>query len=124
MTSGLSAGLSSQELGERFDLLATDATEYAIILLKPEGQIICWNVGAERMFGYLSHEIIGQHFSRFFSPQDIFTGQPEHELRLARETGHARRDCWQIRKDGSRFLCHATVTPLLDESKQTRSVPE
>ena len=76
-------------MGERFDLLATDAKEYAVFLVGLEGHLLCWNPGAERLFGYQSHEIIGQHFSRFFSPEDILTGQPEHELKTALADGRA-----------------------------------
>jgi PAS domain S-box-containing protein len=83
--------------------------------------LICWNPGAERLFGYQSNEIIGQHFSLLFSPEDILTGQPEHELRAALENGRADSARWQVRKDGTRFWCRATVTPLRDEHKQVRS---
>jgi len=108
-------------MGERFDLLATGAKEYAIVLMGLDGRLICWNVGAERVFGYQSHEIIGQHFSRFYSPDDVLTGLPEQELKTAFTDGHAESNCWQVRKDGTRFWCRATVTPLLDEDKQVRS---
>jgi PAS domain S-box-containing protein len=77
--------------------------------------------GAEHVFGYQSNEIIGQHFSRFFAPDDIFTGQPEHELKAALATGRMDGNCWHVRKDGTRSWCRATVAPLLDENKQTRS---
>jgi PAS domain S-box-containing protein len=113
--------LSSQELGERFDLLASDAKEYAVFLVGLHGHLLCWNAGAERIFGYQSHDVIGQHFSRFFSPEDIVTGQPEHELATALAAGRADSSCWQVRKDGTRFWCRATVTPLLNENKQVRS---
>ncbi len=113
--------LSPHQLAERFDLLAADAKEYAIFLLGHEGRLICWNPGAERLFGYQSGEIIGQHFSRFFSPEDIRNGQPEHELKTALAEGRADSVRWQVRKDGSRFWCRATVTPLRDEHKQVRS---
>ena len=113
--------LSSQELEERFDLLASDAKEYAIFLVSSTGHLINWNSGAERTYGYQAPEIIGQHFSRFFSPEDILTGQPEHELNKALVDGRVDSDCWQVRKDGTRFWCRATVTPLLDEYKQVRS---
>ncbi len=63
MSSESSGHLSSQEIGERFDLLAGDAKEYAVFLVGLEGQVICWNPGAARLFGYQSSEIIGQHFS-------------------------------------------------------------
>lgn len=102
-------------------MLAADAKEYAVFLMGLEGHVLCWNSGAERIFGYSSQEIIGKHFSRFFSPEDILTGQPEHELKGAQEDGHANSNCWQIRKDGTRFWCRANVTPILDEHKQTRS---
>ena len=121
MTPDESTRLSSQELGERFDLLATDAKEYAIFLVGLDGKLICWNAGAERIFGYSSQEVIGQHFSRFFSSEDVRTGQPEHELTAALADGRAVSSCWQTRKNGSRFWCQATVVPLLDESKQARS---
>jgi PAS domain S-box-containing protein len=113
--------LSSQQLGESFNLLAADATEYAIFLLGQDGRLLCWNPGAERLFGYPSNEIIGQHFSLLFSPEDIVTGQPEHELKRALENGRADGVHWQLRKDGTRFWCRVTVTPLRDEHKQVRS---
>ncbi len=121
MSSESSGHLSSQELGERFDLLATDAKEYAVFLVDLGGHVICWNPGAERLFGYLSNEIAGHHFSCFFTPEDIRSGEPEHELKTALAEGRAHNNCWQLRKDGTRFWCHATVTPLLNEHKQARS---
>jgi PAS domain S-box-containing protein len=121
MTSDDSSRLSSQEMGERFDLLATDAKEYAVFLVGLAGHILCWNTGAERIFGYQSHEVIGQHFSRFFSPEDIVTGLPEHELKSALADGRAASNSWQVRKDGTRFWCQSIVTPLFGEKKQARS---
>ena len=115
------SNLSSQQLGESFNLLAADAREYAIFLLGHDGRLLCWNPGAERLFGYQPNEIIGQHFSLLFSPDDILTGQPEHELKRAVEDGRADGVRWQVRKDGTRFWCRATVTPLRDEHKQVRS---
>jgi PAS domain S-box-containing protein len=113
--------LTPQQLADRFDLLAADAREYAIFLLGRDGRLICWNPGAERLFGYQSGEIIGHHFSRFFSPEDIHNGQPEHELKTALADGRADSVRWQVRKDGTRFWCRATVTPLRDENKQVQS---
>lgn len=113
--------LSSQEMGAQFDLLASDAKEYAVFLVGLGGHLLCWNAGAERIFGYQANEIIGQHFSCFFSPEGILTGQPEHELKTALADGRADSNCWQLRKDGTRFWSRATVTLLLDENKQARS---
>lgn len=113
--------LSSRQITERFDLLAGDAKEYAIFLMDLNGLLICWNIGAERIFGYQSHDIIGQHFSCFFSPEEILMGQPEHELQTALADGRADSCCWQLRKDGTKFWCRAVVTSLLDERKQVQS---
>ena len=121
MTTADSVCISPQEIDERFDLLATDAKEYAVFLIGLDGNVLCWNAGAERIFGYQSDEIIGQHFSRFFAPEDIFTGLPEHELKIALAEARSDSRCWQIRKNGTRFWCDAIVTPLLNEDKQTRS---
>lgn len=112
---------SAQDMAVRFDLLAIDAKEYALFLVGPEGHLLWWNPGAERLFGYQSDEIIGQHFSRFFIPEDIRNGQPEHELKTAQAAGRADCVCWQVRKDTTNFLCRTTVTPLLDENKQIGS---
>ena len=83
--------------------------------------MLCWNPGAERLFGYRSAEVIGQHFSRFFSPEDVRNGQPEHELKTASDEGRSDGVRWQVRKDGTRFWCQCIVTPLYDEKKQARS---
>jgi len=113
--------LSPQDLGQRFDRLAQDALEYSVILVDLSGRLICWNSGAERMFGYRSNEIVGQRYSRFFRPEDIVTGQPEHELESALANGRADSSCWQVRKDGTSFWCRATVTPLLQADHEARS---
>jgi PAS domain S-box-containing protein len=113
--------LSPQELEERFELLADTAHEYAIFLIDPDGHIVCWNPGASRLFGYQSNEVVGHHFSLFFSPADVESGQPEQELEIARATGRCDNVRWQYRKDGSRFWCGATLTPLFDENKHLRS---
>lgn len=113
--------LSPQEAAERFNLLVADVREYAIFLLSREGNVRCWNLGAERLLGYSPSEIVGQHFSRLFSPEDVRSGQPEHELRSALANGQAESIRWQVRKNGTRFWCKATITPLFDENKQVRS---
>src|ERR1700677_4599446 len=99
MTTDDTIRLSSHEMDERFDLLAADAKEYAVFLVGLDGNLICWNAGAQRLFGYPSHEIIGHHFSRFFSPEDLVTDQPDHELAAALADGRAVSSCWQIRKN-------------------------
>ncbi len=114
--------LSAEQVEDRFDLLATDAKEYAIFLVGLDGRLVCWNPGAERLYGYQAPEIIGQHFSCFFSPEDIASGRPEHELATALAAGKSDSAGWQIRKDGSRFWGKSTVTPLRDQHKQVQSL--
>src|SRR4029078_9275843 len=113
-----SIGLSSQEMEERFSLLATDAKEYAVFLVGLDGYILCLNAGAERIFGFSSDEVIGQHFSRLFTPEGIRAGEPEHELKSALADGRADNVCWQLRKDGTRFWCQAIGTAPLSEATQ------
>ena len=116
MTATNDSALSRQEADERFDLLVADVREYAVFVVAPDGTIKCWNPGAERLLGYQSSEIVGQHFSRFFVAEDIRSGQAEHELKASRAEGRADSVRWHIRKDGSRFWCASTITPLLDEN--------
>ena len=121
MTLTTDDSLSRKEVEERFDLLIADVREYAIFVVAPDGTIMSWNPGAERLLGYQSTEIVGQHFSRFFSEEDIVSGQPEHELKKSRADGQADSVRWHVRKDGTRFWCASTITPLFDEAKQLSS---
>jgi PAS domain S-box-containing protein len=86
--------------------------DYAIILLDAHGIVVDWNVGAERIFGYQESEIVGQHFSRFFTAEDIQAGRPEHELTEVSTRGVGEDDNWLVRKDGSRFFASGTTTAL------------
>jgi PAS domain S-box-containing protein len=74
---------------QRFDLLSEEAAEYALFLMDLEGKVICWNRGAERLFGYRSEEAVGRHFSRFFVEEDVISGHLEYEMKTARDNGHA-----------------------------------
>ena len=121
MTSHDMNDLTPEMIAGRFDLLTEGAIEYALFLLDVDGKVICWNLGAERLFGFRSDEAIGQHFSRFFSSEDVINGQPEYELATARECGRADAVRWQIRKDKSRFWCSAHVTALYNEVKQVHA---
>src|SRR6478752_1660053 len=121
MTLSDDGALSRQEVDERFDLLVADVREYAVFVVTPVGIIMCWNPGAERLLGYQSNEVVGQHFSRFFSAEDVRSGQPEHELKASLAKGQTDSARWHVRKDGTRFWCRSTITPLFDENKQVRS---
>ena len=101
-------GASSDELA----LLIETVTDYAIFLLDPEGRIRTWNRGAERIKGYTAQEIIGAHFSRFYTPEDQARGHPDHELRVAVRDGRYEEEGWRVRKDGTRFWANAIITPL------------
>jgi formate hydrogenlyase transcriptional activator len=101
---------------QRFRLFVENVREYAIFQLDPEGRIRTWNAGAERMKGYLSEEIIGRHFSCFYTPEDLANRKPELELEAATETGRSEDEGWRLRKDGSRFWAHVTITSIRDRS--------
>ena len=101
---------------EQLRLLIEATTDYAIFMLDPEGRVATWNPGAERLKGYKSDEIIGQHFSRFYPQDAIDRGWPAHELQAARAEGRFEDEGWRIRKDGSRFWANVVITAVHDES--------
>lgn len=101
---------------ERFRLLIDGARDYAIFMLDPAGNVASWNPGAERIKGYRADEIVGQHFSRFYSQEDVERGKPEAELQIARTEGRYEEEGWRIRKDGSRFWANVIITSLRDNA--------
>jgi PAS domain S-box-containing protein len=105
---------------ERFRLLVDGVEDYAIYMLSPEGTITSWNLGARRIKGYEASEIIGKHFSRFYSDDDVALGKPWSELAVAKEHGRAEEEGWRVRKDGSRFWARVVVTALHDSSGELR----
>ena len=123
-------GRKSDE-GNQFRLLAQSLTDYAIYMIDPEGFVTTWNAGAERIKGYEPTEIIGQHFSRFFSDEDQRQGLPQHILELARTCGRYESEGWRVRKDGKRFWAVAVIEAIRDETgalvgfgKVTRDITE
>ena len=98
--------------GDRYRLLIDAITDYAIYMLDPDGRVTSWNPGAQRFKGYAAGEIIGQHFSRFYSEQDRAEGAPANALRIASQEGRFEREGWRIRKDGSRFWAHVIIDPI------------
>jgi PAS domain S-box-containing protein len=105
---------------ERFRLLVEGVSDYAIFMLDVNGMIATWNNGAARIKGYTADEIIGQHFSRFYPREALDSGWPEHELRVATAEGRFVDEGWRIRKDGSKFWAHVTITALRDETGRLR----
>ncbi|HTF65619.1 MAG TPA: PAS domain S-box protein [Edaphobacter sp.] len=105
---------------ERLRLIVSNARDYAIVMLDPDGRVVSWNDGAERIKGYKTEEILGQHFSRFYPVEDVSNGKPEFELAEATRTGRCEDDGWRIRKDGSRFFANEVTTALYDERGRLR----
>jgi PAS domain S-box-containing protein len=101
---------------ERFRLLVESVIDYAILMLDPEGRVVSWNAGAERLKGYRASEIIGQHFSRFYPKEDVERHKPEYELQMAAADGRLEDEGWRVRKDGSIFWANVVITALRDES--------
>jgi len=108
------------EQEERFRLIVTGITDYAIFMLDPEGHVVSWNAGAQRIKGYRAEEILGRHFSQFYSKEDVALGKPADELRLAAQEGRCEDEGWRIRKDGTRFWANAVITALRDGSGRLR----
>jgi len=99
----------------RFKLLVDAISDHAIYMLDPDGFITTWNAGAERIKGYRGGEVIGQHFSRFFTAEDQANRVPEKLLAKARSAGRYEAEGWRVRKDGRRYWCNAIVQRMQDE---------
>ncbi len=110
------AQLVAIESERRFRLLVQGVTDYAIYMLSPDGHVTNWNAGAARIKGYTQSEIIGQHFSRFYTPEDREAGLPWKALEVARSEGRYEAEGWRCRKDGSRFWASAVVDAIHDEA--------
>jgi PAS domain S-box-containing protein len=115
----------------RYQYLISGINDYAIYMLDPSGHVSSWNAGANRFKGYLAHEILGQHFSRFYTPEDQETGVPKRALETALTEGKYESEGWRVRKDGTRFWAHVVIDPIYNEdgvllgyAKVTRDVTE
>ncbi|POF43702.1 hybrid sensor histidine kinase/response regulator [Pseudomonas laurylsulfativorans] len=116
---------------QQFRLLVQSVTDYAIYMLSPDGRVSNWNPGAQRIKGYLPEEVIGQHFSMFYTPEARDAGEPQRTLDIAVREGRFENKGWRMRKDGTRFLAHVIVDPiwgdtgtLLGFAKITRDITE
>jgi PAS domain S-box-containing protein len=99
-----------------YRLLVESVKDYAIFALDPDGNVLSWNEGARRLKGYEPHEIIGRHFSAFYSAEEKTAGKPQRELVVAAEEGRIEDEGWRIRKDGTRFWANVVITALRDET--------
>ncbi|KQY29955.1 PAS domain-containing sensor histidine kinase [Caulobacter sp. Root1455] len=106
------AGRIAREL----NLLIHGAAEYAIYMLDPRGHVLIWNAGAERLKGWSESEILGQHTAVFYPADARAAGKPDDDLERAQAQGKLEEEDWRLRKDGSEFLAHVSITPLYDEA--------
>jgi PAS domain S-box-containing protein len=122
--------LAAAKSEQIYALLVNSVKDYAMFVLDPEGRVMTWNEGARRAKGYADNEIIGKHFSIFYSQEARDARHPEHELELAIENGSYEEEGWRWRKDGSKFWANVLITPLyLDQTlvgfaKVTRDLTE
>lgn len=100
----------------RFRLLIDAVVDYAIYMIDPDGIITSWNSGARRFKGYEEAEILGQHFSRFYTEEDRRAGLPQRALDTANREGRFEGEGWRVRKDGTHFWSHVVIDPIVDPS--------
>src|SRR5262249_29631605 len=115
----------------QFQLLVQGVKDYAIFMLDPQGRITTWNSGAEHIKGYDADEIIGEHFSRFYTEEDQGEGVPMRALHRAATEGRHEAEGWRVRKDGTRFRASVVIDAIHDDAgkligfaKVTRDVTE
>jgi PAS domain S-box-containing protein len=111
-----SAALRQSE--DQFKLLVQGATDCTIHMLDLEGRVTSWNLGAERIKGYASHEIVGRHFSMFYTEEDRAKGEPDRALEIAAREGRYEKEGWCVRQDGSRFWAQVVITPIMDADQK------
>jgi PAS domain S-box-containing protein len=107
-----------RESEQRFRLLVQGVTDYALYMLSPEGIVTNWNSGAERIKGYAEAEIVGSHFSRFYTPEEDAAGVPRRALSTAASDGRFEAEGYRVRKDGSRFWAHVIIDAIRDDRGQ------
>ncbi|MGZ5493837.1 MAG: PAS domain S-box protein, partial [Thermoanaerobaculia bacterium] len=105
---------------ESFRLMVESVSDYAIVMLDPEGRVVSWNTGAERIKGFHAEEIVGQHFSRFYPYEEVEAGKPQRDLELAAASGRHEDECWRVRKDGSTFWANVVFTAIRDQAGSLR----
>lgn len=116
----INAEQALRESEERFRLLVAAVKDYAIFMLDINGNILSWNSGAQRIKGYSANEIIGKHFSTFYTPEDLEDGKPARELVIATAEGQYQEEGWRVRKDGTLFWAHVLITAVFDEHGKLR----
>ena len=112
------AGEALRQSEQRFRMLVESLTDYAVFLLDPQGRVISWNPGAERISGYPEKEVLGEHVSLFYRPEEVVRNRPDRLLWLAAQEGRTRDESWRVRRDGSCFWADVVITALQDEHGQ------
>jgi PAS domain S-box-containing protein len=105
---------------ESFRLFVAGVRDYAIFMLDPRGHVLTWNEGARRIKGYEADEIVGEHFSRFYTREAADDRHPDRELALAAAEGRYEEEGWRVRKDGSQFLANVVITAIYDTEGRLR----
>ena len=108
------SNLSLRQSEERFRLLTSKVKDYAILMLDPDGLVLTWNEGAERLIGYKEEDIVGRSFQTFYLKDDVAAGKPQAALRQARESGQFESSGWHVRKDGQLYFTDILITALHD----------
>jgi PAS domain S-box-containing protein len=131
MTERRAAEVALRESERQFRLLVAGVTDYALYMLSPAGEVTSWNTGAERIKGYAAEEVLGRHFSMFYTPEDLAKGLPTIALETARKTGRFEAVGWRVRKDRSRFWANVIIDAIHGEdgelvgfAKITRDITE
>jgi PAS domain S-box-containing protein len=118
ITARKAAELALRDSEQRYSLLVDGVTDYAIYMLDPNGIVTNWNRGAQRIKGYRTEDIVGQHFSRFYTEEDRAANLPQQSLEIAAREGRFEAEAWRVRQDGSRFLANVVIDALKDEGGQ------
>jgi PAS domain S-box-containing protein len=105
---------------ESFRLMVESVSDYAIVMLDPQGHVVSWNTGAERIKGFQAEEIVGQHFARFYPREDVENGKPQTDLGRAAASGRHEDEGWRVRKDGSMFWANVVFTAIRDQAGNLR----
>jgi PAS domain S-box-containing protein len=105
---------------ESFRLMVESVSDYAIVMLDPEGLVVSWNTGAERIKGFSAEQIVGEHFACFYPDEEVANGKPERDLELAAASGRYEDEGWRVRKDGSTFWANIVFTSIRDQAGNLR----